>query len=505
MNYKQLIFALLIGSASSSAFGQGYTNDLLRYSNTVQGGTARSQAVGGAQTALGGDIGSLVSNPAGLGFFRNSEFAVTPSISNTVNNTTYLGNQYSDSKSVFDFTNLGVVWARSTPQADAGTKTSGWLSYAFGLGYNRTNNFGSNFSFNGKNPYNSFTYSLADQANTAPGINFDASNTALDNNIAGQAYNGYLINGKKNPDNTTTYYPAANPTSANPVNQSGSNYQTGSTNDINLSFGTNYGNQLYFGIGANISTLNYAYTFNLLENGIQSAKVDGLAYNENFDASGTGLSAKAGLIFRPDPAIRLGVYAQTPTWYHITEITDNANVLGLDNQGNSIYSPANYVDNSYSYNIQTPWRYNFGASFFINTYGFLTGDVELVDYRSASFHSGNTSYDQSINLPAQQLYRSAVNYRLGAEFKVGQLSLRAGYDLYGNPYSSTSQINNSATSVSGGLGYRIGNVYIDATLVNTKFNDVYNVYPIVNSNGHNANATIAATRTDFMLTLGSKF
>ena len=55
--------------------------DALRYSRLDFGGTARSQAIGGAQTALGADAGNLSGNPAGLGLYRRSEFSFTPGIS----------------------------------------------------------------------------------------------------------------------------------------------------------------------------------------------------------------------------------------------------------------------------------------------------------------------------------------------------------------------------------------------------------------------------------------
>lgn len=506
MNQKKLLIVLSLSLASFSGYAQGYVNDVLRYSRTDIGGTARTQAIGGAQTALGGDIGSLSSNPAGLGFFRKSDFSITPTFTSTQNKSSYLGNQYTNSKDGFDFTNIGVVWAKSTPQADDGSKTNGWLSYSFGLGYNRTNDFNSNFSFGGKNPNSSFTYFLADQANTN-GVNYDSGNKALDNTIGGQAYNAGLINSQTS-NGKTTYTPGASPSTATPVSQSGYNYQAGSTDDVNLSFGTNYGNQLYLGVGANLSTLRYSYAFNFLEAGIvntQYLQANRMSYNENFDASGTGISAKAGLIYRPDPAVRLGVYAQTPTWYHITEGTNNAEVASQDATGASVYTPANPIGNVYSYNIKTPWKYNFGGSFFFKTYGFLSADVELVDYKSASFHSGDAS-DASINQSIQSEYRAAVNYRLGAEVKLGIVSFRAGYGLYGNPYSSNTLLNSQATSYSGGVGIRTGNIYIDAAVVNTQYNSSYNAYPVnANTIVPAANAAINTNRTDVMLTFGTRF
>ena len=52
--------------------------DALRYSWLTQNGTARNQAIGGAGASLGGEFSSLFINPAGLGFYKTSEFVVTP-------------------------------------------------------------------------------------------------------------------------------------------------------------------------------------------------------------------------------------------------------------------------------------------------------------------------------------------------------------------------------------------------------------------------------------------
>ena len=54
--------------------------DALRYSQIFYGGTARFMSMGGAFTAVGGDISSLSQNPAGIGVFRSSEITVTPQL-----------------------------------------------------------------------------------------------------------------------------------------------------------------------------------------------------------------------------------------------------------------------------------------------------------------------------------------------------------------------------------------------------------------------------------------
>src|ERR1051325_11237572 len=58
---------------SISTFSQSFFDEALLFSRIGSGGSARIQAMGGSQVALGGDYSSAFSNPAGLGFFNRSE------------------------------------------------------------------------------------------------------------------------------------------------------------------------------------------------------------------------------------------------------------------------------------------------------------------------------------------------------------------------------------------------------------------------------------------------
>ncbi|MGD0342446.1 MAG: hypothetical protein ABSA76_12150, partial [Bacteroidales bacterium] len=60
------LIIFLVISIGSMSFAQN-ADDALRYSTLFYTGTARFMSMGGAFTALGGDISSLSQNPAGLG------------------------------------------------------------------------------------------------------------------------------------------------------------------------------------------------------------------------------------------------------------------------------------------------------------------------------------------------------------------------------------------------------------------------------------------------------
>ena len=69
------VVALPMSIAAQSAI------DAYNLSQTDQRGTARFMAMGGAFTALGGDLSTLNQNPAGIGIYRRSEIGATLDIS----------------------------------------------------------------------------------------------------------------------------------------------------------------------------------------------------------------------------------------------------------------------------------------------------------------------------------------------------------------------------------------------------------------------------------------
>lgn len=87
------------------------TADIVRFSQSTNFGTARSTAMSGAFGALGGDLSTFSTNPAGIGVFRKSEVSITPSFSFS---NTKSGNR-SASDNSFQMGDMGVVIALRRP------------------------------------------------------------------------------------------------------------------------------------------------------------------------------------------------------------------------------------------------------------------------------------------------------------------------------------------------------------------------------------------------------
>ena len=118
----------------------------LAFSQTGNGGTARVNGFGGANTALGGDLSSILSNPAGLGFYNRSDVSLTPVISIHSNSTDYLGSTMNSSESKFSLGNLGIVFNKTKSDEVPGN----WRGGNFGFSYNRINAFNDDINYAGK-------------------------------------------------------------------------------------------------------------------------------------------------------------------------------------------------------------------------------------------------------------------------------------------------------------------------------------------------------------------
>ncbi|MBC7913637.1 MAG: outer membrane protein transport protein, partial [Pyrinomonadaceae bacterium] len=228
---------------------------------------------------------------------------------------------------------------------------------------------------------------------------------------------------------------------------------------------------------------------------------------QNQNTIGTGINGKLGVIFRPADFVRLGATLETPTWYTIddsyTEVLDTKyGTTGVDSQ---------FVNDSqtydFSYKLRTPLKATAGIGLFVNKQGFISADVDYVDYSKISFSSVdnlNSDVISENNSEVINTYKSAVNYRLGAEYKIQNIMLRAGYGVKGSPYKEPKNSTALKTETfSGGLGYRINNYYIDLAYQNVSYNADFRPYTL--AAGKSPSANVKNTRSNIFLTIGSRF
>jgi hypothetical protein len=469
-------------------------DDALRYSQIFYGGTARSSAMGGAFTALGGDISSLNQNPAGLGVFRSSEFTLTPMMFGIKSDATYSGQKNSDNLYKFNLGQVGIV-------SNLISRNSGLMSLNFGYSYNRMNNFDQSVNIRGV----SNSSSMADfWAALGSGTNYhnltDAEATAFEtyvlDTLTGSGGNQYGTVYSNYGDNPPSKY-------GQTITRLISN--EGSTGEHSFSVGGNYNNKLFFGATVGITRLRYIGHFSHTE--VTDVALPSLfkefTYTDHIEDKGTGYSIKLGATFKPVDAVRIGIAFHSPTWFKI----DRYFYKDMTSKFTDGYSYENSnTPSRFNYALATPFRLLAGIGVQVQKHALLSADYEYVDYSSARFSETGDGYDYSEkNTAIRNSLKPASNIRVGAEFRFNTIYLRGGYGLYGKSFASgEDNANMNYNAISFGAGFREQNVSVDFGFSNLKYSQKYFLYP-VNNGIDLAQVNMSSTRNIFTLTLGYKF
>lgn len=493
MKFKILLSVAAIVAASGQLHAQ-YATDALRFSQTSYGSTARFKGLAGAQIGIGGDLSALGGNPAGLGLFTRSEFSLTPELNNYSTQSLYLNSQTKSSEDRLNLAQAAAVWNFPIYKKEGADLRTGWLNYTVGVGYNRTNDFGNNIVFSGANFQNSIADYFADLAT----IGYGEPTTLPTGTLESMAYEDYLIN----YDPTTDTY---SPATALNNDQRRSELRSGSQSEMNFALGANYSNKFYIGASINLVSLKYTSDTEYTEQGLNFTEDSdyNLSFRQNQITKGSGVNGRLGVLFRPSDALRFGVTFETPTYYTIDD--SYAEVLNTRYTPELPIAPVGNAEQYYdfSYKLRTPVKVSGGIGVFFTKNGFIAADVDYVDYSKITFSSadnGNADRIADENRFVLANYQSAVNYRLGAEYKLERFMLRAGYGVQGSPYK---ELKNEIKTYSAGLGYRFSKFYLDLSYQNMKFDTEMKPYTL--QSGTAPSASIENAKNNVYVTLGARF
>ncbi|MBL7859401.1 MAG: outer membrane protein transport protein [Cyclobacteriaceae bacterium] len=497
-NVFGLALTVITLSFSEQVIAQSFVDNALLFSRTNPAGSARIQSLGGAQTSLGGDYSSALSNPAGLGMFNKSEFTFSPGLNFYNTSSSYLETSQKDSKTVFNIPGLSFVLHQ--PQE----KASGFLGGSFGISMTRTNDFNNVFRYRGENSYTSIIdYFIEDAEGFSidprpgvPTLNYDFP--------TGLAYDNYLIQDsaflKPSPISgdyieyfsVLGTYPDV-PGDFRTVTRSENAVTKGAQYQWSIAYGGNFSDRFFFGASLGITTLRYKYQRIYTESEFffeldpAYNPLNSLELEENIDIKGSGVNLTVGLIGRPVDFIQVGISYVTPTYYQITDNYtaavrtkwNNFDYYGIETLNNIAYESSEPIISEYA--LSTPMKFSTGITFFIGKQGFITGDVEFVNYAKAKYDSQTPgeSFDPE-NTDIRTLYKNVINYRLGAEYRYDIFRFRAGYNFQANPYVDTIDIDKSIQTFSAGAGIRLNQFYVDLTLQQSKWENVYSPYVFKN-------------------------
>jgi len=461
-----LISLVLLSCSSLSAQN---ANDALRYSAFEYGGTARYIGTGSALGPLGADLSVLNTNPAGIGLFRRSEFTITPAVFIQNSDATLLNSEtaqpFSEGRTNVNFQNVGAV-ITSRPLSPK------WKNVNLAFALNNTGNFNRNLEYSGRSQ-GSITQSWQAIANSVVGLRDFQTGIAEQ---AGALYD-FDANGVFDIDYELT--------PEEPIRRSETISSQGSVSELSIALGGNYNERVIIGLSLGIPIINFREERRYSEaddgTGLGGSVpfFEQLNYTETLNASGAGINAKLGVILRLSQALRVSGAVHTPTGYSIEE-EFRGELLYSYFQDDPIESSTEFIEGQgfneglFDYRLSTPWRFFTGASFVFGKRGFLSAEVEIVDYSNNSFnYDGLSDQENEANADIQNRLENVVNVRVGGEVVVEDFRFRAGIGILPSVFVANE---NTQNVYSAGVGYRQPKFFLDMGYRRQSRTEIYSPY-----------------------------
>lgn len=482
--FISLLFIFLTSKSQSA-------EDVVRIMNENVSGSARTMALGGAQSVLGADLGGFQYNPASIGIFRSSQAGITFGVVSNKADITRNNKLSTVSKSKSTINNMGIVFSTTD---DDNEKLK---SASLGISYNRENNFQNYYEYKGFNDLNSITSYFGEQTTIRTKLNPNELNTnsfvnrEAIQNISQLAWISELIN--TSVGDTLFTGVAENGNIYQEYNMEESGYQ----NHVDITLGANYNDFFYFGGALGIHYYEYESIAQMTEVDVDSLipNLVGFVYKDKYQIQGTGTNLKLGGIVRPIPWMRLGLSMETPTVYNLEVkkqkiledvIVDDA--LDASTRKND-FETLELID---ELTITTPFKYTFGIVLLGGKYGLLSADVERINYSNSKIQ------DVKNNI----VLKNTTNLRLGVEGRYDVFRIRLGLAVNGMAYDNREDIK-SKKYYTFGLGYKSDVYFIDYSSVFTSSS--YNKYPYELNTRPEPTLHIKQLVSTHSITLGTRF
>lgn len=505
---KRLANIALMLITALGAYAQS-TYDVIPLFTPDLTGTARFVGMGGAMSALGGDISTMSTNPAGIGIYRSNDFAATASLNFLNTKADFLGSTVKKDNTKLSFDNIGIVLA--------GNCGEGTLRYInLGISYTRRNNFRKDFAMNGW--YADGDYSQQYQIQAL----YDRSIPDLEH------INNFSYINPRNPWLPLLAYDAGVIDETGGINYLPTDAvyyseERGGVDQIDCNLSFNINDRLYLGLTFGFQNIDYR------RYSMYSEYDDvGVIYDleSNYETEGSASDVKFGAILRPFEysPFRLGLAFHLPTYYNLTDYS-SAYIAGPSDENGKYKEMATTWESAYGdyyivdYCVRSPWRMNVSAGYTFDNMLALNAEYELVDYSSAKMEYEGGPEMPDMNEEFSCNMKSSHIFRLGAELRLDDnLSMRCGYNYissafeenawkYISPVSastSTEYTNTLATNIiTLGLGYRGKHFYFDAAYQCSMQDAEF--FPYVDPELSVPAAEVSLLRNKFAITMGVRF
>ena len=443
MKSKYIFFAVSLFTALSANAQETYENAKLAGEDL--NGTARYVGMGGAMEALGADISTIGSNPAGIGLFRHNNISVSGGLLMQSD-----GKEFANGKKTnLSFDQIGGVYSTRTGQKS-------FLN--FGFNYHKGKNF--DYILNAAGSLSNSSQNKQSYIKGALG-NQNEGGFYVDKNKDGQNI-GYVNSTSKNvaytwsqidylywnnliPDKNTGRF---NYESATGYNLARAN--TGYIGNYDFAVSGNLNDRVYLGLTFGMKDVNYKGYSEYREN---FNNAGGVLVRDERKITGSGFDITAGVIVRPvaKSPFRIGAYVKTPTWYDLT--TSNTTRLVYPPSTTSVLSPDSISSNSYDFKMWTPWKFGFSLGHTVGNYLALGATYEYENFSNINSRVNDGGYynyygeyyessspDKNMNAHTKEVLKGVSTLKLGVEYKpVSNVALRMGYNYVSPKYVSDAQ------------------------------------------------------------------
>ena len=443
MKSKYIFFAVSLFAALSANAQETYENAKLAGEDL--NGTARYVGMGGAMEALGADISTIGSNPAGIGLFRHNNISVSGGLLMQSD-----GKEFANGKKTnLSFDQIGGVYSTRTGQKS-------FLN--FGFNYHK----GKNFDY------------ILNAANSLDGSSQNKQ-SYIKGMLANENSGGFYVGKDKNGQNVG-YVDATSPNVAYTWSQidylywnnlipdkntgrlnyeSASGYNlaranTGYIGNYDFAVSGNLNDRVYLGLTFGMKDVNYKGYSEYREN---FNNAGGVLVRDERKITGSGFDITAGVIVRPvaESPFRIGAYVKTPTWYDLT--TSNTTRLVYPPSTTSVLSPDSISSNSYDFKMWTPWKFGFSLGHTVGNYLALGATYEYENFSNINSRVNDGGYynyygeyyessspDKTMNNHTKEVLKGVSTLKLGVEYKpVSNVALRMGYNYVSPKYVSDAQ------------------------------------------------------------------
>ena len=518
-NYKRFLTSTIAMVMVGGMLQAQTQYEAARLTDNDLNGTARFVGMGGAMSALGGDISTISTNPAGIALFRRNDFSTSLSLMDSKTSTDMEGVKGEDGQTRLSFDQLGVVFSRKV-------SNEGSLRYFnFAMNYHKQRNFNRRMTMYG----DLFGQSLSDQiawmGNTGPNGSYAPIALHTYDRIYGDLSTNYygdnwrdiswlsvlgIQGGLIGPAIGSEEDFIIDPETGKPLNDyrpwtdaDGNQYvdgdgnplyeynnyegmagheatyksrETGGVNVFDFNLSANINDRVYLGMTVGAHHVSYKRTSAYSEVGEFSGEETLYTLANSYRTEGTGVNAKFGIIVRPIEAspFRIGLAIHTPTCYELKDTHSaslTSNVGGYDYTGSTDKAVTEYL-------LYTPWKFNLSLGHTIGTSIALGAEYEYTDYSSAGLHYDEEYEMEEENTWIEEDLKGVHTFRVGMEAKLlPEFSLRAGYNystaafeksaykwLFPNTTRTDAEYENTLARncFTVGMGYRIGQLYLDA-------------------------------------------